>query len=252
MCDRDPAGTGAHAEPPPRERIDEFTHRVSGEAIVEMQRGCVPAGDPGDEQGAARAGTGTHVRESGRASHRPSTDPGPSAPHPREQRPVGSITPAIPDPVESRSPHRRSRGSSGTPLCRAPSSRGRARCLGPAPAEHVAVVRVHPQLAAGALHDRCRLTVVIRVGVRADEQAHVLEAEVAHRERPVRAAPATPAGACRYRTARCRPRSDGPGVAVRNPRPGQRQAQAKDAREHTFTPPQLLLDGRLVRDCARS
>src|SRR5439155_18964788 len=42
-------------------------------------------------------------------------------------------------------------------------------------ARHVLVVRVHPQLAAGRLHDRGGLPVVVAVRVRADEQANVLE-----------------------------------------------------------------------------
>jgi len=41
----------------------------------------------------------------------------------------------------------------------------------------VAVVRVHPQLAARGLDNRSGEAVVVGVGVRADEQAHVLEAQ---------------------------------------------------------------------------
>ena len=43
---------------------------------------------------------------------------------------------------------------------------------------HVLVVRMHPQLAAGALEDGRGLAVVIGMGVRARQQAHVLELQV--------------------------------------------------------------------------
>ena len=64
-----------------------------------------------------------------------------------------------------RSAQRRS-GSSGTPLWRATSMRRCERRLGVLRrARRVLVVRVHPQLAAGALDDRRRLAAVVGVGV---------------------------------------------------------------------------------------
>ncbi len=52
------------------------------------------------------------------------------------------------------------------------------------PLGHVLVVGVHPQLTAGALHDRGGLPVVVGMGVGADDQANVLDAQVAHLQRP--------------------------------------------------------------------
>ena len=97
---------------------------------------------------------------------------------------------------------------------------------------HVLVVRVHPELGAGALHDRRRLAVVIGVRVRADHQPHVLHAqarlvqrelELAHRTRLVEAGiHEHHAVAGGYRV----------GVAVRHPGPGQRQAQPPESGQH--------------------
>ena len=104
------------------------------------------------------------------------------------------------------------------------------------PQLHVRVVGVHPQLAAGALHDRRGLAVVVGVGVRADHQAHVLDAQPAHLHRPFQ---------LRERAGLVHPRveqhdpvagRDRPGVAVGDAWPGQRQAQAKDAGQHAFAP----------------
>jgi len=47
------------------------------------------------------------------------------------------------------------------------------------------VVRVHPQLAARGLDNRSGEAVVVGVGVRADEQAHVLEAQSGVMQRPL-------------------------------------------------------------------
>ena len=79
-----------------------------------------------------------------------------------------------------------------------------------AAARHVLVVGVHPQLAARALDDRRRLPVVVGVGVRADEQAHVLDAQVDLRRARARGARTSPARACRCRRARSRRRRRSP------------------------------------------
>ena len=98
---------------------------------------------------------------------------------------------------------------------------GVARGLG-----HVFVIRVHPQLAAGGLDNRRGEPVVVGMGMRADEQAHVLEPEpglieralqLSHRPRLVQA------GVDEYDAAAG---SDREGVHVRNAGPRQRQAQA--------------------------
>ena len=50
---------------------------------------------------------------------------------------------------------------------------------------HVLVVGMHPQLAPGAVDDRRGLAVVVGVGVRADDELHVLHAQVDLRHRPL-------------------------------------------------------------------
>ena len=65
---------------------------------------------------------------------------------------------------------------------------------------HVPVVRVHPQLAPRPLYDRRRLAVVVRVGVRADQEAHLLEREPGLVESQLEPRAGSPA-----RAARCRP-----------------------------------------------
>ena len=119
------------------------------------------------------------------------------------------------------------------------------------PQLHVRVVGVHPQLAAGPSHDRRGLTVVIGVGVRADHQAHVLDAQPAHLHRAFQ---------LRERAGLVHPRveqhdpvagRDRPGIAVGDAGPGKRQAQAKDAGQDPFAPAQLGLTvclGHRARD----
>ena len=93
----------------------------------------------------------------------------------------------------------------------------------------VGVVAMHPDLAAGALGDRRRLAAVVDVGVRADDQPHVLDLQAGLVERPLEV---------RHRARLVHPGVDEhdagaggqrPGVAVRDARPRQRQPQAPDA-----------------------
>ena len=110
---------------------------------------------------------------------------------------------------------------------------------------HVLVVRVHPELGAGALHDRRGLAVVVGVRVRADHEAHVLHAqaglverelELAHRAGLVEAGVHEHDAVARgYRV----------GVAVRDAGPGQRQAQPPESRQHPVGA------GQLASPCAR-
>ena len=104
---------------------------------------------------------------------------------------------------------------------------------------HVLVVRVHPELAAGRLHDRRGLAVVVGVGVRADDQPDVLEPqaglaerelELAHRARLV------DAGVDEHDAVAGRDRV---GVPVRHARPGQRQAQPPQPGQHPVGAGQL-------------
>src|SRR5947209_3285340 len=104
---------------------------------------------------------------------------------------------------------------------------------------HVLVVGVHPQLAARAVDDRTGLAVVVGVRMGADEQPHVLDAQVDHVHRPFEV---------RERPRPVPPRVDeddavaggeGPRVAVRDAGPRQRQAQAPDAGQHALAAAQL-------------
>ncbi len=122
----------------------------------------------------------------------------------------------------------------------APQQR-RVGVLGPAPG--VFVVGVHPQLAARALDDRGGLTVMVGVGVRADQQANVLQRKAAHRQRAFEMgerAGRVDAGVEQHDPVAG---GDRPGVAVGDARPGQGQAQAITRRgKHTLAPSKL---GRL-------
>ena len=107
------------------------------------------------------------------------------------------------------------------------------------PCGEVLVARVDPELAAGARLQRGGLAAVVDVGVRADDQADVLDLpadllqgalEVAHR-------PAAAEAAVEQHDAVAG--GDRPGVAVRHAGPGQRDAQPPDAGEHPLAAPDL-------------
>ena len=98
---------------------------------------------------------------------------------------------------------------------------------------------MHPQLAAGALDDRRREPVVVGVGVRADQQPHVLEPAADLRERALQLlerALLVDAGVDQHDAVAGLQR---PRVHVGNAGPRQRQPQPPDAREHAVGAPQL-------------
>ncbi len=83
--------------------------------------------------------------------------------------------------------------------------------------------------------------------MRAHQQTHVLEAQVAHRERPFQLgerARLVHAGVEQHDPVAGR---DRPGVAVRNTGPGERQAQAEDPGKHPFAPSKLAFARRGAR-----
>ncbi len=92
--------------------------------------------------------------------------------------------------------------------------------------------RVHPELAAGVLDDRRRQAVVIGVGVGADEQPHVLEAEAGLGEGEVELAQPAAAAHPGVEEDDAAVGGDRPDVAVRDTGPGQRQAQPPDPGQH--------------------
>ena len=92
--------------------------------------------------------------------------------------------------------------------------------------------RVHPQLAAGRLDDRRGEAVVVGVGVGADEQPHVLEPEAGLGEGEVELAQPSLAADPGVEEDDAAVGGDRPGVAVRDPRPGQRQPQPPDPGQH--------------------
>ncbi len=96
---------------------------------------------------------------------------------------------------------------------------------------HVLPGRVHPELATGPLDDRRRQPVVVGVGVGADQQLHVLEAEAGLAEGEVELAHpalATDAGVEEDDAA---VGLDRPDVAVGHARPGKSQPQPPDPRQ---------------------
>ena len=113
----------------------------------------------------------------------------------------------------------------------------RLRVLGHA--RHVLVVGMQPQLTPGAGDDRGGLSVVVGVGVRAHDQAHLLEAQVAHVERPFQLRERVGLMHARVEQHHAVAGPDGPRVAVGHARPGKRQAQAVHAREHALAPAEL-------------
>ena len=101
---------------------------------------------------------------------------------------------------------------------------------------HVLPGRVHPELAAGLLDDRRRQPVVVGVGVGADEQADVLDREAGLAEGEVELAEAALAADPGVEEDDAVPGGDRPDVAVRDARPGQRQAQPPDAGQRLSRP----------------
>ncbi len=106
-------------------------------------------------------------------------------------------------------------------------------------AVEVLVVGVHPHLAPGALNDRRGLPAVVGVRVRAHDQPRLLQAQVAHLERPLQMRDRVGlvhAGVEQHEAVAPR---DRPGVAVGHARPRQRQAQPVEPRKHALAAPQL-------------
>ena len=101
------------------------------------------------------------------------------------------------------------------------------------------MVGVHPQLAAGALADRRGLAPVIGVGVGADQQPDVLEAEVDLLHRSLELGHRAGLVHARCRSGRSRTGGDRPRVAVGNPGPGQRQAQPPQPGQHPLPASEL-------------
>ena len=111
---------------------------------------------------------------------------------------------------------------------------------------HVLVVRVHPELAAGRLDDRCREPVVVRVGVGADDQVDVAEPVPRLRERTLelldRARLVDP-GVDQHQSLA---RANRERVHVWNARPWQRKPQPPHAGQHAVGPPELASSVRLA------
>ena len=171
--------------------------RASSRSRSTARRGR--AGGRRRSAGGARAGTGRRARARGRASRGPPGRRGRS----RSRRPATSVAVGLDEPRDAERPRlrallgvARAAARSGTPLWRATSRRRSSAARGPRAARVMCSwFGVHPQLAAGALDDRRGLAVVVGVRVRADEQPHVLEAQVDHRPSRARGGPASP-GSC--------------------------------------------------------
>ena len=101
-------------------------------------------------------------------------------------------------------------------------------------ARHVAVVRMHPQLATRPLDDRRRLAVVVDVRVGADEQPHVLEPQADLLERALEVGQRAGLVQTAVEQHDAVAGGDRPGVAVRDAGPRERQAQAPHAGQHAL------------------
>ena len=108
---------------------------------------------------------------------------------------------------------------------------------------HVRVVGVHPQLAAGALDDRRGQAVVVRVGVGADQQPHVLEPQPGLVERALELAQRARLVQPGVDQHHAVDRGDRERVHVRHARPGQRQPQPPEPGQHAVGARQLALAG---------
>ena len=235
----------AQARPQPfdlLQRAQELPHGVGCEAVVEVQRDAPQQVVSGYEQ-APLGLEQAYVRRrvTGRLVHAPSAEVGVDL-QAREQCPVGLDDAR--DARVARAPLGRvaAQGLLGNPALAgdldAPFEH-RLGVFGHAP--HVLVVGVHPQLAPGQLDDRGRLAIVIGVRVSADDQARVLEPQPTHRKRALEVRKRV--GLVHAGVEQHEPSIGGhrPCVAVRHAWPRQRQAQAKDARQHALAPPQLAL-----------
>ena len=222
----------ARAEPfDDAERVQELAHRIGRVAEVEVQRYASQQVVAGDQQ-ATLGLEHAHVRGSvaGGLVHAPRTEVAVDR-DPRDQiavrldhsgdarfarAPLGGPQPqwllghaAVAGDLDAAVEHR-------------------LRVLGHA--RHVLVVGMQPQLTPGAGDDRGGLSVVVGVGVRAHDQAHLLEAQVAHVERPFQLRERVGLMHARVEQHHAVAGPDGPRVAVGHARPGKRQAQAVHAR----------------------
>ncbi len=111
---------------------------------------------------------------------------------------------------------------------------------------HVAVVGVHPQLAAGGVDDGLGLAVVVDVRVRADEQARLLDrlADLVQRLAELLEGSFGVQAAVEEHVAVAVGAVDDPGVAVRDAGPRQWKAQAPEAGDDALAARLLTLGGR--------
>ena len=99
----------------------------------------------------------------------------------------------------------------------------------------VFVVGVHPQLASRTVADRSRLPPVVGVCMCADEEPHVLQAQVDHVQRSLELTHRAGLVHAGIDQDDARAGGDRPGIAVWYPWPGQRKAQAPEPRQHALT-----------------
>jgi MFS transporter, DHA2 family, multidrug resistance protein len=229
----------------PLEAAQEFAHRVGAVAVVEEEHRAaqqVVAGDQQlalglvqDDMGRSVAGGLVHMPGAQIGLH---LDPGEQVPIGLDYR-VDAVVVILFAPL----PEAFQRGHRDTalPPDLDPLLERRLRVV--SHQAHVAPGRVHPELAAGALDDRRSQPVVVGVRMGADEQADVLQTETGLGEGDVEAAQAILAADPGVEEDDAAIGGDGPDVAVRHPRPGQRQPQPPD-------PGQDLLCARLLRPLA--
>ena len=191
--------------------VQELADRIRRPAVVEIQRDAPEQVVPGDQKPPLGLEQADVRRGVARASRTPSRCPDRFRSRRRPPAAGRARSPArFPRPCRGRA--RRIAGAPlrARPLWRPISSRRASASSGSvAVAKPCAVVGVKPELASGPVADRRRLPPVVDMGVGANEQPHVFDAQARPGPTPARARPSTPARACPCRPAprRRRPRS---------------------------------------------
>jgi hypothetical protein len=229
----------------PVQRGEELAHRVGGPAVVEVQRHATEQVVAGDQQAPVRL-VQADVRRgvAGGLDDRPRAEVG------VDDDAVDELAVGFDEARDAASALAGARGPFTQRLQRHTALQGdleapRADLVGVVDGgAHVGVVGVHPQRAAAGVDDARRLPVVVGVRVRADEQPHVLEAQIALRQRALELGQRAGLVQAAVEQHHAIARRHRPGVAVRDAGPGQRQAQTPDARQDPFAAPELATPRR--------
>ena len=239
-------------------RVEHVDGVQRGQELARPGRACGPgrsrarrgrAGGRRRSAAAARAGAGRRARARGRASRSPASRRGRSAPRrPARDRGRRPARRTIPLPDARRCSAQRRSGASGTPLWRATSSRRGEHLLG--------VVGQRGEVVAVAGGSTPPPPVRSRIaGAWPQWSTWACVQTTSRMCSRRRLAWSSARSRCAIEPGSCMPGVDQhdavagrerPGVAVRDPGPGQRQAQPPHAGQHALAAPHLALAGRLA------